>query len=129
MFDHRARSAMLTALLLMAACTAEPSAAPAAPAAAPAAAPTGSAPAAPAAAATAPAAAPTGGSAAGAVPALQPLTYGYTALGANQWALYAALARGYMTQQGIDLDESNMGSAAGGVQALASGSLDVTNSN
>ena len=71
----------------------------------------------------------TSGAAAGAAPALQPLTYGYTALGANQWALYAAQARGYMTQQGIDLDETNMGSAAGGVQALASGSLDLTNSN
>src|SRR4051812_39578209 len=65
----------------------------------------------------------------GAVAAPEVLTYGYTSLGANQWALFAAQARGYLTEQGIVLDENNMGSAAAGVQALASGSLDITNSN
>jgi len=110
-----ARSSVLVALLLAAACAGAPSAAPPA-ASPPAAAPSG--------------AAPSGGPpAASTPPAPESLIYGYTALGANQWALYAAQARGYLAEQGIALDENNMGSAASGVQALAAGSLEITNSN
>jgi NitT/TauT family transport system substrate-binding protein len=116
MLHHLAPLAAL-ALLLIAACAPAPSAAP----------PSAPAPAAPAGSAAAPA--PAGAAASSAPAAPEPLTFGFTALGANQWALYAALARGYLTQQGIDLDENNMGSAAAGVQALASGSLELTNSN
>src|SRR5215218_6013972 len=101
-------------LLLAAACASGPGGAP--PAGGPAAAPPTSAPAGSASPVSAP-------------PAPEVLTYGYTSLGANQWALFAAQARGYLTEQGIVLDENNMGSAAAGVQALASGSLDITNSN
>ena len=75
------------------------------------------------------AASPTSAPAVSAPAAPETLTYGYTSLGANQWALFAAQARGYLTEQGILLDENNMGSAAAGVQALASGSLEITNSN
>ncbi|HEY7064219.1 MAG TPA: ABC transporter substrate-binding protein [Chloroflexota bacterium] len=113
---------LLVSLLLATACA--PSAAPA-PSKPPAAAPA-SAPAAPS---GAPAPAPASAPASSAPAAPESLTYGYTALGANQWALYAAEARGYLAEQGIALDENNMGSAAAGVQALASGSLDMTNSN
>ncbi|HLH22257.1 MAG TPA: ABC transporter substrate-binding protein [Chloroflexota bacterium] len=108
---YLARSLGLAALLVAAACSAAPGTPPAAPPAS--------------AAAAAPAGAPT----ASAPAALEPLSYGYTSLGANQWALYAAEARGYLAEQGIAIDENNMGSAAAGVQALASGSLDLTNSN
>jgi ABC-type nitrate/sulfonate/bicarbonate transport system substrate-binding protein len=59
----------------------------------------------------------------------EPLAYGYTSLGANQWGLFVAEARGYLAEQKIAFEATSMGSAAGGVQALASGSIDVTNSN
>jgi NitT/TauT family transport system substrate-binding protein len=124
MLDRLARWSTLTAVLLAVACTPAPSAAPSSSAA-----PAGASPAAPAPPPAAAGAAASPASAPAAAPAPQELTYGYTALGANQWALYAAQARGYLTQQGIALDETNMGSAAAGVQALASGSLDLTNSN
>jgi ABC-type nitrate/sulfonate/bicarbonate transport system substrate-binding protein len=117
MLQRLAPLAALVPLLLAAACAPAPGAAPAA----------SPAPAVPAASAAAPA--PASAPAASAPPAPEPLTFGFTALGANQWALYAAEAQGYLTQQGIALDENNMGSAAAGVQALASGSLEVTNSN
>src|SRR4051794_22209639 len=104
----------LVLLLLAAACASGPGGAP--PAGGPATAPPTSAPA-------------VSALVGGAVAAPEVLTYGYTSLGANQWALFAAQARGYLTEQGIVLDENNMGSAAAGVQALASGSLDITNSN
>src|SRR5881227_2775303 len=86
----------LVALLLAGACAPAPSAAPAP--SKPAAAASGSA------STVVPASAP----ASSAPAALEPLTYGYTALGANQWALYAAQARGYLAEQGIALDENNM---------------------
>jgi NitT/TauT family transport system substrate-binding protein len=57
------------------------------------------------------------------------LTYGYVSLAATQWALYVAEARGYFTEQRIALEESSTGSAAGAVQALAAGSLDIISSN
>jgi NitT/TauT family transport system substrate-binding protein len=121
MLSHLVQCSALTAMLL-AACAPAPGAAPVPTSSAAAPAPARAAPAAPASqAASAPAAS---------VPAApEPLSFGYTALGANQWALYAALAKGYLPEQGIALDETNMGSAAAGVQALASASLDLTNSN
>ncbi|MBX5492821.1 MAG: ABC transporter substrate-binding protein [Chloroflexi bacterium] len=57
------------------------------------------------------------------------MSYGYTSVGANQWALYAAQAKGYLIEHGITIDENVMGSAAAGAQALAAGSLDIANSN
>jgi hypothetical protein len=120
---HRLAAPLLAvATLAAAAC----SAAPSAPAAKPA-------PAAPSGQARAPASGSSAAAPAAAAPALpaapEPLTYGYTSLGANQWALYVAESRGYLTEQKIAFDATSMGSAAAGVQALASGSLDMTNSN
>src|SRR5688572_23105885 len=118
------------AVLLVAAFVGAACAAPASPPAAkPApAAPSGQAPAPPTGGS---AAAPAGSGTASPAPPAAPetLTYGYTSLGANQWGLFVAEARGYLTEHKIALDATSMGSAAGGVQALASGSIDVTNSN
>jgi len=61
--------------------------------------------------------------------ALEPIEYGYTSISANYWPIFAAQARGYFEEEGIQLDESSTGSAAAGTLAVVSGSLDIVSAN
>jgi NitT/TauT family transport system substrate-binding protein len=75
------------------------------------------------------AAAPTAGGEAAAALAREPFVYGSVAGTANYWPMFIAQARGYYTEQGIEVEDSTMGGASAAALALVSGSIELTAAN
>jgi len=114
---------LLLGVALGAACAAPgPAGSPAAKSA-----PAGGAPSAAAPGASGAPAAPNAGAAQPA--ALETVEYGFTSVSANYWPIFAAQARGYFEEEGIQLSETSTGSAAAGTLAVVSGSLDIVSAN
>jgi NitT/TauT family transport system substrate-binding protein len=107
------RRTVITAALLAALTACAPAAAPAQPAAAPA------APAAPPSTGAAPAAS--------AAPAPVTLNFGVTSPLGVYWVDYVGIDKGFYAQEGLNLDIVLTNASVGATQALAGGSLDVSN--
>ena len=113
----RYRRAVIVAALLAAVSACAPAAAPAKPGpapAAPAAPPSAGGAAAPAAAATSP-------------PAPVTLNFGTTSPLGSYWVDYVGIDKGFYAQEGLTLDIVLTGASVGATQALAGGSLDISN--
>ena len=63
------------------------------------------------------------------VPTTEAVEFGMTAIGAPNWGVFVAQTRGYFEALAIVVNETVVSSAAAGVVALVSGSLDIVSAN